>query len=175
MKSRGITLLELLVVMVIVSIMAAIALPNLGDYISRKKLSRQCDEFTAFLSRAREKAMEQGITWRVLVHPEKGEWLGYGDTNNNHNLETGEEHLGPFYLTDGISCGSHASVGPNNSTIPDDAVSFQNNRISFSSMGCCNAGTIYLMSHDRSMAIRLLPSSGLVRIWEYKDSWEVVK
>lgn len=175
MKSRGVTLLELLVVVVIVSIMAALALPNLSGYISRKALNRQGDEFIALFTRVRDKAMEQCITWRVLVWPEEQKCLGYGDTNNNSSLDPGEQQCGPYYLADGISYGSHASVGPNKSTIPQDAVSFQNNRTSFSCMGCCNAGTIYLRSKDRSIAIRLLPSSGLVRMWEYKDSWQVVK
>ncbi|MBN2299183.1 MAG: prepilin-type N-terminal cleavage/methylation domain-containing protein [Deltaproteobacteria bacterium] len=175
MKSKGVTLLELLVVMVIISIMAAIALPNLSGYISEKALTRQGDEFIALFSRARDKAMEQGITWRVLLRPEEQMCIGYGDTNDNSSLDQGEEQLGPYYLADGISYGSHASAGPNKSSIPQDAVSFLNNCTSFSCMGCCNAGTIYIRSQDRSIAVRLLPSSGLVRMWEYKESWRVVK
>lgn len=175
MKSKGVTLLELLVVMVIISIMAAIALPNLSGYISSRALIRQGDEFIALFARTRDKAMEQGITWRVLIWPEKKECIGYGDINDNSSLDPGEEQLGPYYLEDDISYGSHASYGPNKSNIPSDAVSFLNNRTSFSCMGCCNAGTIYLRSQDRSIAVRLLPSSGLARMWEYKDSWQIIK
>jgi len=175
MKSKGASLLELMVVMVIISIMAAIALPNLSGYISRKELNRQGDEFVAIFSQVRDRAMAQGITWRIHFWPEEKKCLGYADANNNSNLDSGEEQLGPYYLADGISYGSHASAGPNKSSIPSDAVSFVNNRTSFSSMGTCNAGTIYVRSEDRSIAVRVLPSSGLVRMWEYNDSWQVIK
>lgn len=175
MISKGVTLLELIVVLVIISIMAAIALPDITGFASRKTLQRQGDELIAIFHRSREKAMEQGTPWRVLFRPEEGKCLCFGDENANSQIDPSEQQLGPYYLMDGISYGSYASTGPNKSKIPDDGVSFVNNRTRFSYMGCCNAGTIYLKSEDRSIAIRLLPSSGIVRMWEYVETWQVVK
>ena len=175
MISKGVTLLELMVVLVIISIMAAIALPDIAGFASRKALQRQGDELIAIFQRCRDKAMEQGITWRVLFLPEEGTCLCYGDQNADSQIDMTEEQLGPYCLLDGITFGSFASTGPNKTKIPDDGVSFTKNRTSFSYMGCCNAGTIYLKTKDRSVAIRLLPSSGMVRMWEYDRSWQVVK
>lgn len=53
-KTRGFTLLELMITVVIVSILAAIALPNYNNYVTRSKIS----EATAQLSTMRIK-MEQ--------------------------------------------------------------------------------------------------------------------
>lgn len=53
-KTRGFTLLELMIVVVIVSILAAVALPNYNNYITRSKIS----EAAAQLSTMRIK-MEQ--------------------------------------------------------------------------------------------------------------------
>jgi len=175
MKSKGVTLLELIVVLVIISIMASIALPNLSVFASRKTLGRQGDELVAIFQRSREKAMEQGIAWRILFFPEEERCICFGDKNANSQIDPGEQQIGPFYLSEGICYGCLASKGPNKTKIPGDGVSFVNNRTSFSSMGCCNAGTIYLRSQDRSLAIRLLPSSGTVRMWEYDEAWQVVK
>ncbi|HOO37052.1 MAG TPA: prepilin-type N-terminal cleavage/methylation domain-containing protein [Deltaproteobacteria bacterium] len=175
MMSKGVTLLELMVVLVIISVMAAIALPDLRVFASRRTLGRQGDELVAILNRSREMAMEQGITWRVLFSPEEQRCISFGDKNADSQIDPGEEQIGPFYLSEGISYGSLAPSGPNKTTIPSDGVSFTSNRTSFSYMGCCNAGTVYLKSEDRSLAIRLMPSSGMVRMWEYDMSWQVVK
>jgi prepilin-type N-terminal cleavage/methylation domain-containing protein len=173
--SKGVTLLELMAVLVILSIMAAIALPSLSGLASRKSLHRQGDELAALLCRAREKAMEQGISWRFFFHPKEDNCSCFGDVNANSQLDPGEEQLGSFHLQNGITYGSHASSGPNNTKIPTDGVSFVNNRIRFSPMGSCNSGTVYLKSADRSIALRLLPSSGTVRMWEYTNSWQELK
>lgn len=42
-------------------------------------------------------------------------------------------------------------------------------------MGTCNAGTVYLMSEDRDMALRILPASGTVLVYEKNPSWRVLR
>ena len=171
MISRGFTLLELMVVLVIVFIMAAIALPNLSGLTQRKNLEQQGNEIISLFYRAREMAMEQESTWRIVFSPEQAMCICFGDANGNSSIDQGEPSLGPYVLPKGIIFGSNASKGPNNTNLPDDGVSFVKNRVSFSNMGTCNSGTIYLSSPDRSLAIRLLPASGSVLKWEYIDSW----
>jgi len=171
----GVTLLELLAVLVIVSIMAALALPGLGTFSSRKSLSGQVDRLEALIIRVRDLAMEQGCPWRVEFDPGKGAWICYGDANGDLLMDPGEQRLGPDTLDGGVSFGCIPDRGPNNSSVPEDGVSFLGNRITFSPLGCCNAGSIYLKSKERSAAIRVMPASGSVRVWEYRDGWRSVK
>lgn len=172
---KGVTLIELLVVLVIVSIMAAMALPDLGAFSSGKVLSQQADRLETLLHRARCLAMEQGHPWKLEFDPGEGTWVCYGDTNNNSLMDPTENRLGPDRLEGEISFGCTASRGPNNTAVPEDGISFLNNRISFSPLGCCNSGSLYLRSDERSIAVRVLPASGVVRIWEYRKDWKVVK
>lgn len=164
-----------MVVIAIIALVAAIALPGFGAFSSRKAISHQADQIGAQLYRARELAVTQGIPWRVVFSPGHAQWFCFGDPNRNMRHDPGEQRLGPYVLTKGILFGSRAPAGPNNSSIPADGISFSGNRVSFSPMGTCNAGTIYLKSTDRDLALRVLPASGLVLMYERNPSWRVLR
>lgn len=173
--SAGITLAELMVVIAVISVLAALALPGLRVHASRKDLSLQADRMCAQLCHARMLAVSQGIPWRVDYAPAGSRWSCFGDANANARYDRGETLLGPYTLAPGMGFGSRAVSGPNGSTIPSDGVSFSGNRLTFSPMGTCNAGTIYLRSMDRDMALRVLPASGEVLMYERNPTWRVLR
>ncbi len=174
-KERGFNLLELLVVLSIVSILAALAFPNLSRLTSSRELSQQAEHLAATIHRARDLAMDQGYPWRIVFTPGSGSWLCYGDQDGDAEIGPGERQLGHFSLVPPVRFGCHAKNGPNNTVIPVDGVSISGNRITFSPMGCCNSGSIYIWNDTSSIAIRVLPASGVIRIWRYGSSWEVLK
>ena len=164
-----------MVVMAIVAVVAAIALPGMRVFSSRKSISHQADQINAQLYRARELAVTQGIPWRMVFAPAQGRWYCFGDQNRNMQHDPGEQRLGPYVLARGVLFGARAPSGPNGSTIAPDGVSLTGNRVSYSPMGTCNAGTVYLMSEDRDMALRILPASGTVLVYEKNPSWRVLR
>ncbi|HPA84640.1 MAG TPA: hypothetical protein PLJ30_07515 [Deltaproteobacteria bacterium] len=168
-------MIELLVVLVIVSIMAAMALPDISAFSSGKTLNQQADRIESLFHRARCLAMEHGYPWRVEFDPGERTWICYGDADGDSLLDSAEQRIGPERLEGKISFGCTAHRGPNDTSIPVDGISFANNRVSFSPMGCCNSGSLYLKAEDRSVALRVMPASGVVRIWGYRGEWRVVK
>ncbi|MCD6570486.1 MAG: prepilin-type N-terminal cleavage/methylation domain-containing protein [Deltaproteobacteria bacterium] len=169
---QGVTLVELMIVIVIMAVLASIALPGMGRWVFRSKLERQVDTIAALLDRVRLKAIKESITYRVVFTPEEMKFFAFCDVDGDAILDSGEEKKGPFYLDEGIKFGSLATSGPNNTAIDHDGISLVKNRINFSNMGSCNAGTIYLTSKDTSFALRVLPASGVVQVWRYRGSWE---
>lgn len=174
-KNIGHTIPELMTVLAVVSILTVMAVPDLRHFISRNHVNRQADKLIAVIDRTRELAMEDGYPWRMCLAPGRGSWLCYGDKNENSRMDPEEKRLGPFELEGGVAFGCHALKGPNNTGIPDDGVSFQDDRITFSPMGCCVSGTIYLKDKRRSIAVRVLSASGVIREWQHEKGWEVLK
>jgi type II secretory pathway pseudopilin PulG len=166
---------ELMVCIVLVCIIAALALPGMGALSSRKVLTHQVDQMYALLHQMRERAVRHGIPWRMIFFTDRREWVCFGDANRNGRLDPGEQSSGPHVLSRGINFGSSAPRGPNDSAIPGDGISFVDNRVCFSAMGTCNSGTIYLNSQDKGLALRVLPASGTVVVYEYDRTWRVVR
>ncbi len=164
-----------MVVIAIAGIVAAIALPGFSSFSSRKSIQHQADRIGAQLHHVRSLAVEQGISWRVVFTPNQARWVCFGDANRNLLPDPGEQRLGPYTLARGIAFGCSAPEGPNRTTIPSDGISFTANRVSFSPMGACNAGTIYVRAEEKSLALRVLPASGTVLIYGYTGSWKVLK
>jgi len=169
---RGVSLLELMLVIAILAIMASMAMPSLSGWFYSNSIKDQAGTIAGVLEHARLKALKEGVRWRVLFYPGKGEYLAFGDADGDGNIGVEEEEMGPFFLDDRVRFGSSISSGPNSTHIPSDGISLVNNMVSFSGMGSCNAGTVYLSSGTHSYALRILPATGTLRIWEYRGSWE---
>lgn len=171
----GATLLELMVVVVIISILAVLAVPGLRGFLTKNQVRQQADRLTAMINRTRELAMEDGHPWRMCLTPGSRTWICYGDRDDDSQMDPEERQLGPYELEGSVAFGCRALKGPNNTDLPDDGVTFANNRLSFSPMGCCMSGTIYLKDERRSIALRVLSASGVVKVWQYEKGWEVLK
>lgn len=166
---------ELMVTLVIVAVLASLAVPDLSRYVSRRNFYAQKDELCAILNRSRDRAIENGIPWKVMFSPGEGSWYCYGDGNGNNRPDQGEERLGPYHLAPGTTFRSRAVSGPNRTVMPPDGISFDDNRISFSPMGTCNAGTVFLSCRSWDLAVRVYPASGTIKAFEYGAGWTELK
>ncbi|MDT8272287.1 MAG: GspH/FimT family protein [Desulfomonilia bacterium] len=160
-----------MIVLIIVSVLVALALPGLSGFSSKKDLWAQADELTGLIAQVRMNAMNDGTTWRIVFSPPQRTYVGFCDANGNMQPDPGEQSIGPVSLRRGLWFGSLAPLGPNNTKIPDDGISFVNEKVSFSPLGTCNAGTIYLCSERESLALRVLPASGTIQRYSFEEEW----
>lgn len=118
-KSTGFTLIELMIVVAIIGILAAIAIPQYQDYIARTQVSRTVGELSSYRSASDDNLMRGNLAFTVndlgyvlsnLSHQAQGLSVG-----SNGNLVSGTFDAGGYgtlmvQLDSGVNGGQAASA-----------------------------------------------------------------
>jgi type II secretion system protein H len=133
MKSKGFTLIELMIVIVVMVIMAAIATPSYKSYMARSRLNGAANQLLRDLMSARLLAISQNNNVIVQITSSTGYKI-VRDLNGNGVVDTGEtgpvksirphyydvtfwSSVNPVFLTNGtVKAGSNATIYISNST-----------------------------------------------------------
>ncbi len=147
-NNEGVTLIELVVVLVIIAITAGLLVPNIGVWLSNYRLNSATRDIVSTMRTAQMKAVSNNISYRVNLddgeiganayvlqyQASHGNWVGDGAVQN---------------LPTGISVGAN--------TFPGKHADFNPNSTS-------SGGSITLVSARRAKTITLAPATGRVRI-----------
>ena len=118
MRKRGITLVELVVVMAIIAIGAAFVAPNIGGWIPNYRLRSASRDVTSALRMAQMKAISNNTQYHVSFNPGAGSFiLQYQNTGGVWVNDGSAETLPQGVLISNISFpGNNAQFNPNSTS-----------------------------------------------------------
>ncbi len=93
MQRRGFTILELTLVMALIIVIAALAIPSFEAMYSGVKLTTAADMVRAHWANARARAVEDGIPYRFAVVPQSGRFKVSPDAEDAPTDDTGDPPL----------------------------------------------------------------------------------
>jgi len=147
MNKKGVTLIELIVVMVIIGIGATLMAPNIGSWLSYYRLRSATRDVVSTLRTAQMKAVSTNLQYRV-------------------NLDDGEIGANSYilqYNSGGIWINEGAIEKlPTGVTISD--ITFNGKHAEFNPNSTCSGGGVTLQGKKGSKRITLTTATGRVRV-----------
>ena len=164
-QKKGFSLVELMVVIAIISIIAAISSLNLVTGLPKYRLKRASRDITSRLRQARSTAIKTSST--VIVQFDSGN-NSYSIDNKLYPATGGNTNnaLSSYYGS-GLSFdrGNYGSGNP---------VTFPSERVTFNSRGICpSLGSIYLSNNEGDVNKIAISRAGRIRLtkWYGSENW----
>lgn len=190
MHERGFSMVELLVVVLVLGVVAAVALPNLKAYAAEAHLLGAGQVFVGEFRRARSIAIKRNV--QTAIRFERHDGLDYYSTyldGNRNGVRSADIAVGidvriagPLRLdanARGVRVGINPGVPappPESGILPtSDPIQFGSaNMLSFSPLGTASPGTLYLAGETLQAAVRVSPGSSRVRLMLCRgQAWRV--
>jgi len=141
-NKKGVTLLELIVVMAIIAIGAVLTVPNLGPWMANYRLRGATRDITSNLRTAQMKAVSNNVDYQVLFDGMARTYILRRNT-------------GAVWVDEGVT-----------QTLPTGILIVPpvNNPLTFSPNSSSNGGTIQLTNTRNTRTITVSPSTGRIAI-----------
>src|SRR5229473_1471779 len=89
-RTNGFSLIELLIVVFVVMVVAALAVPNILLAVSNIRLRSSAGDLAGLMQQARILAAKNNTTYTVLYGTRNGAQIAYIDLNGNGSFDNGE-------------------------------------------------------------------------------------
>ena len=158
-KNSGFTLIELLIVAGLVSILMAIGIPAMGDFIKNDRLTTQINTMVGHLAYARSEAVLRLQSVIICASDNQAScssnnwadgWIVFVDTDNNNDFSAGEEMLRVKQPLEG----GNTLINPTGSSVEYDLRGFAPDSIGSFSL-CDDRGATHMKSISISVTGRV--------------------
>lgn len=173
-RSKGFSVLELIIVMAIIGILMAIAAPDFLGFSPRARLKSAALDIASIMQLARIKAIRDSSTWAIQFDTGSARYRVLSNDGGDDDWDDGDETVyRTVNLSDypGVSYGSNATpLNRPGGSYPADGVSFGSNRVVFNSDGSSGvpSGTVYVKNGDGdTFAVGTISATGRVKTWYY--------
>jgi len=153
MNKKGVTLVELIVVMVIIAIGALLIAPNIGAWLPNYRLRSAARDIVSTMRTAQMKAISTNLEYRSY----------FNSAERKYWIERGNQSSGSTNWVGTTNVGNAAREGALN-TLPSGVTINFNSFIEFNPDSTCNAATIIVTnSKGKQSSITVVPSTGRVK------------
>ena len=150
MNKKGVTLLELIVVMVIIAIAAALAVPNIAAWLPNYRLRTATRDIVSTMRTAQMKAVTTNVEYGVQFYPADGTYI------TQHRTTAG------LWVDDGDGVRQKIPSG-----ILFHEITLAGNRAEFNPNSTSTSGSVTLRNkRDTEKKIVLFPATGRIRVDE---------
>jgi len=173
---KGFTMIELLIVVAIIAVTAAVAIPNIISWIPTMRVNSAARDIVSEMQLARMKAVSERNNYVITFDTSTNQYSIYDD--NDSNFSTSNVLVKTVNLPSGIQFGYIAGKNPSNDDITG-SVQFGATsspiRETFIPNGTANLmGSVYLIPtediagsrRDRQRAITVI-LTGRIKLWKY--------
>ena len=148
MNKKGVTLIELIVVMIIIAIGAALMAPNIGGWLPNNRLRSATRDIASAMRIAQTKAVSNNFQYRVN--------LNSADVGTNSYIL--QYNTGGIWVNDGAIQRLPSGIIISNNTLPNDRAEFNSNSTS-------SSGSVTLQNTKGTQRrITLAASTGRIKV-----------
>ena len=146
-ESAGVSIVELLVVLSVMSITTAVAYPRISDHLVRRKLDGAVQILTFDLLLARQEAVAKGTDFVVNIETGENQYFLFRDEDGDRSRDADEYMLGPRGVPSGVTI---------------DSNTFQNSQVVFRPTGKATPGQVTLSNEQESTHVVTVYYTGAV-------------